>query len=583
VPWLRWILPAWAAVLVAALALSYAGALGPLVVCGIDAAPTCVAWPRLASALIWLSFIATTVGLAVWHVRHWRGTSVSRAEWLAIAAILLVALVERTARLDLTQLAYDESAAASLVAAWRFDGLFALTGIVSSVGIPNPPGWPYLLALAVVPFDTPYALVALGVLNGLAAIALVWWLGRRWIGPWGGLAAAVFYAGGFWSMVLGRGGWQPEFLQIPVILCLDALLMLAVRRNPWALAVAAGWVGLMVQLHYVALLFAAMLVPSLWPARHDLRPRHVVTGALLAITLLAPFLMYELHPAIRLKDFTSLAADQGVTARFDLDSWSLTWVLASNGGAAGLGGPDTAGLAQALGRWAQLGLIGIPLVAAGAIASVLFCPRGWRGWLIALWFAAPIVLLVRHTQGVLFHYLYLALPGMALCVGALLEWSKRYWRIGVAAALALYVGVSAATLAVVLDHVGRTGEYPALGKPLGSNLAGAAAARAALTPGGQVLVGGYTFEVAVLRFALGFGTPSRIFDDCGDIPLGQAPDVYLLNSERTPALGALEAAGAPVLARVARPNGDAFVVLGPPTRQPIGSSEAPACAQRFPD
>ena len=38
-----------------------------------------------------------------------------------------------------------------------------LTGIISSVGIPNPPAWPYLLAVALLPVDSPYAVVGLGI------------------------------------------------------------------------------------------------------------------------------------------------------------------------------------------------------------------------------------------------------------------------------------------------------------------------------------------------------------------------------------------------------------------------------------
>src|SRR5205814_824578 len=148
--------------------------------------------------------------------------------------------------------------------------------------------------------------------------------------------------------------------------------------------------------------------------------------------------------------------------------------------------------------------------------------------LIAVWLAAPIVLLARHTQGVLFHYLYLGLPGMAFCVGALFEATPRYVRWVVAAALAAYVGVSAATLWVVLDHVDRTGEYPALSKPLGLNMAAATAAHSVLPEGGEVLIGGYPFEVDVLRFALGFSTPSTVFDDCTPVP-PLVNGVYLLN------------------------------------------------------
>jgi hypothetical protein len=576
----RLLLAAWSIALAALLILALSGATGSLQDCGTDRAALCVGWPVWASAGVWTVFIAAIGALVAIQSRDWRSTSVDRRELLGICGIVVVAAIERTWRLDLTQLAYDETSAASLVAAWHYQGLFPLTGIVSSVGIPNPPGWPYLLALALLPFDSPYALVGLGVANGLLAVGLVWWVARRWIGAWGGLAAAIFYAGGFWSTVLGRGGWQPEFLQIPVILCFDALLVLAVRRRPWLLAVAAGWVGLMVQLHYVAVLFAVLLPVAAWPARAYLRPRHVVVAALMPLTLLAPFLMYELHPSVRVRDFLALASDAGVTARWDLDSWNLTWTLASNGGAAGLGGPDAAGLALALGRWTQVGLVGTVLVAIGFVVAMVRWPRGWQGALIAVWLAAPIALLARHTQGVLFHYLYLGLPGMAFCVGALFEASRNRVRWLAATALAAYVCVSAATLWVVLEHADRTGVYPGLGKPLGLNMAAARAASAMLPPGGEVLIGGYGFEVDVLRFALGFSTPSRVFDDCGPVPPLEH-GVYLLNSQRTPAFASLQTVDAPLLARVDRPDGDAFVVLGPALAPVPAPAVATDCGDRF--
>ena len=68
----------------------------------------------------------------------------------------------------------------------------------------------------------------------------------------------------------------------------------------------------------------------------------------------------------------------------------------------------------------------------------------------------------------------------------------------------------------------------------------------------------------VLRFGLGYGTPSRSFEDCREVPY--VPNaVYLLASEQTPGAGALQAAGAPLLARIPRPGGDAYRVYGSPT------------------
>jgi len=562
------------------------GWLGPLVTCGADGATVCMAWPLVAASTTWLAFIGIIVALVILQARDWRQTSLARRELALLLLLLAAALLERVWRIDLELVGYDESAAASLVAAWRFDGLFPLTGIVSSIGVPNPPAWPYLLAIVLLPWDAPYAVLTLGIAASMLSIWLIWWVGRRWIGPWGALAAATFYAGGFWASYLGRSGWQPVFLQVPVILCLDALLVLAIRRWPWALAIACGWLALMVQLHYLAVVFVLMLPVAAWPARRVLRPVHLATAALVGALLLTPFLIYELNPAVHLQDFTRLSSDPGAGAHVDLEAWNLLWTLASNGGAAGLGGPNAAELQQTLGRWSRLGLLGIPLVGGGLIASVAGWPRGWRGWLIAAWALMPVVGLARHTIGIIFHYLYLALPGMAVSVGSLAEWTafrqRRVPRLLVASVLAAYVAVSAATLWVVVAQVDRTGVYPAQGRPVGLNIAAAQAAHAALPPGGRVLVGGPAWDVQALRFSLGYDVPSVAFDDCQQLPVVTS-GVYLLTSEQSPAAAALTAAGAPLLSTVARPDG-AFLVFGPPTRPIVdiggGRADTIVCRNR---
>jgi hypothetical protein len=279
-------------------------------------------------------------------------------------------------------------------------------------------------------------------------------------------------------------------------------------------------------------------------------------------------------------DVGRLLGDAGTSARVDLESWNLMWTLASNGGAAGLAAVDADGLRNALGRWSGLGVVGLPLVGLGLLTALGGWPKGWRGVLLVAWTLTPVLGLARHTQGVLFHYLYLGLPGMSWCVGALVEWTRLQRRVDfrmlAGGGLAVYVGVSAAMLWVVLAHVDRTEAYPALGRPLFVNLTAADAARAALPQGGQVLVGGTPFEVEILRFSLGYSVHSRIFDDCGQVPVADSA-IYLLNSERTTAARTLRAAGAPLLARVPRPD-DAFLVFGsPPNELPTTAADVGPC------
>jgi hypothetical protein len=65
-----------------------------------------------------------------------------RHERIVLACLLVAAVAVRVWRLDLAQVQFDESDAASLVMAWRLDGLFPIAGTVSSIGLAFPPAWP---------------------------------------------------------------------------------------------------------------------------------------------------------------------------------------------------------------------------------------------------------------------------------------------------------------------------------------------------------------------------------------------------------------------------------------------------------
>ena len=485
--------------------------------------------------------------------------------------LLAGATLVRVVRFDLAQVGYDESAAASLALGWKLDGNFPLTGIVSSVGIPNPPAWPYLIAPVLWLWPTPWALVGEGIAVGVVSVVFTWFVARRWLGPWPALAAAAVYGFGFWSTLLGRSPWQPAFLQIPALLCLDALLTLGVRQRASALPVACGWLGVMVQLHYVALAYVLLVPFVAWCARRVIGWRHVLGAAVLFVLPLVPFLIYEVHPIVRLQDLQFLLTQGGGGSRVDLSAWDLIWTLAGNGGAAGLGGSNVAALRDALGRWSSLGLLGDGLLAAGLIVAVF---DGVRGRILAAWVLLPAVVLLRHTLDVLFHYLYIDLPAIALCIGLLVSWAmrRRIFLAAVTAALAVYLAVSVATIAVVLDFVATHDVYLGYGMPLRFSAAASDAARGVLPPGGTIAVGGPRFQTEVLRFALGYNVLSVPFDECG--PPRAPASVYLLLNSDSPAASALQAAGAPVLARVDRPGGQ-YLVLGPTTQPAIGEDCQP--------
>jgi hypothetical protein len=466
-------------------------------------------------------------------------------------------------RPDLAQVSFDESNVGSLVAAWKYQSAFPLAGTVSSYGFRAGPAWPWFAALGLHWSDDPYALIAVGLFAGISGLLATWWVARRWLGTWGGVATALAHGTTFWCLLLERGVWQPVFLQAPMALCLDALLRLAVNRRPWALVIACGWLSVLVSVHYTAVAFVLVVLLAMWFARDVLRPVHLAAAVVVGVLPLLPFLMYEVNPSVRFHDVVDLVAMSSGNARLDFDTISSTIQIDSTLGAAGLGGHAGAEIATQLGRWNNLSLLGPILAAAGLVLGLVKLPRP-IGWIIAAWTLAPIVAYLRHGAPIIFHYMFIEFVGLSLCVGMLGAWAaaRAAWmRLAVFGGIGVCAAASALSMLVLLRGLDTSDLSAGYGVPVGESRAAGAAARAVLPPGGLVLVGDDPHYGEVLRFGVGYGLDSRTFEDCLGVPY--APNaVYLLASEYTPGAAALESAGAPLLARLPRPGGDAYRVYG---------------------
>jgi hypothetical protein len=491
---------------------------------------------------------------------------------LALLLVLVLAAALRLERIEISSFKWGEAISSTLGAAVLTDGRINLIGVVSSQDIPQLPGYSYLLAPIAAVTRNPAVLAVFGATLSLLAVYLCAVVGRRWFGIGIGLIAALLFAVGFWPVQCGSRVWQQCFLPPTSLLYLDAVLLLALARQPWALVLASLWAGVMTHLHILSPLYLLMLPLAMVPAWRQLRLMHVVAAALVFVALISPYLLWEVTPNVYFRDIRHILQSTGEgTAYFDLAPLRFLAELASAGGAEHLLAPNAEEFGTTSGPWASLTWIGAGLAVAGMAASAYHVLARRPTWVAHLFLIlaliAPTLLLWRHSVDIFAHYLYGAMPMLALlgataCIGfsrlargsnTLTQSTSKAISAAVLAstglALALYSIASIQTI-LNLNRLIQQVESDEYGVPARYTWQATQAAEAAWRNAGSenpIFVGGHRNDIAPILYMLGNSVPGGVttFDDCKQVPTAQAmgPAVLLLWNADSPAADRLNREG----------------------------------------
>lgn len=356
--------------------------------------------------------------------------ALNRPALAALIVIIGVAAWLRLGNLGVTEFYHDEALLTLRALDWLDGGPLPLTGIPSSVGVPNPPHSVYALIPAFLLSRDPLFVTGYIALLNVIGVGLVYAVGRA-----GGLSqvvaliGAALYAVNPYAVLYSRKIWAQDF-HTPILLFAAWLALIGLGEKPrkWAQLIAPPVLMFGLCIHFAAWALLPAFLWLGWAGRRRLSVPYALIGAVLAGLVLAPYL-------IGLRD--TLSADPnrisnaiggrgggitgitlgGAALQFTAQLATGSGVAAAAGTGAALAEPDNIGVLVAF------FLIIAPIGFLGRLAGE--SPQGGFGFALVLLAFAPLILFTPTWTAIYPHYFIGSLPAYALLIGVGGAWVAR--------------------------------------------------------------------------------------------------------------------------------------------------------------
>jgi hypothetical protein len=221
------------------------------------------------------------------------GTRMKKWEWVALAVIVAVGAWLRFSHLDLLEFQGDEAFAANLALKCVREGRLPSAGLMSSVGVTNPPMFIYLLIPMFAINSSPVFVSACIAVLGLLAVVACWWIGHKYYGPMAGLVAAAFFAVSPWAVIYSRKIWAQDFVPVFATATMWAVHAVALGKKPKAVFWCVLLPLCVIQIHFSGVALTATVLVILAWLRPKIDWRFAVAGLVAAVVLMIPYLQLQ--------------------------------------------------------------------------------------------------------------------------------------------------------------------------------------------------------------------------------------------------------------------------------------------------
>ena len=337
-------------------------------------------------------------------------------DWLVLALIVVVAAATRLTYLDFVEFKDDEAKVMALAVEFLKGNILPLVGIVSSVGVNNPPAYIYLMAIPLAISRDPAVATGFVGLLGVGAVLLCYRLCLELFGKRVAQVAALLYAAAPWGVLLSRKAQAQDVIPFFTLLLVAGLFRFARGDGNRHLVAAVVWLNVLIQLHLGGIALAPLVAIVALVNWRRLRTAGILVAGGLTALLWLPYLVFQLtHDWVDLR--IALGAGNGAP---ETSLAHVRWIveMAATNAYWGYSGPSFSALYRIEEVLFYAGLI---LLTVLAYRSVRWNRADQRYLILALWLVIPPLFWVRHSTALYPHYFQTVVPIQFILIGLVLS------------------------------------------------------------------------------------------------------------------------------------------------------------------
>lgn len=314
---------------------------------------------------------------------------------LMLAGIIILAAVLRLSAISYVEFKGDEAVNSFMALDIVRNGVFHLTGDMSSVGALNPPAFVYMLCVPYFFSADPVVASFFVVLINLAALWLCYMFCKKFYGDRAALIATLLFATNPWAVLYSRKIWANNLLPLFVIGFFYFLCDVVISGKSKSIIPAILFLAVSTQLHPSTAYFGVLMVAVLLIYRPRITVAHLSYGIIGALLLYVPYLYYEFsHNFYNLKAFLAFARNP---SQFRADSFLRPFIMATTSGFVRYFSFPAVDWAQAI-------------ALSGSAAFALYHMNQRKYLILALWFLTPTLAMMMSKIPLMNHYFIAVLP-----------------------------------------------------------------------------------------------------------------------------------------------------------------------------